>query len=57
MYEGQVVWELNMQLSNATRIHATIQRKETEDAENSVNKISGHLQKHAQQQLNGIECM
>ncbi|KAL5484127.1 hypothetical protein EMCRGX_G020575 [Ephydatia muelleri] len=40
MYEGQVVWELNMQLSNATRIHATIQRKETEDAENSASEIT-----------------
>ena len=41
----------------ATRIRATIQRKNTESTECLVNKISGRLHKHAQQQLNGIECM
>ena len=35
----------------ATRIHATIQRKNTESTENLVNKIRGRLHKHAQQQL------
>ena len=31
----------------ATRIRATIQRKNTESTESLVNKISGHLHKHA----------
>ena len=32
-------------------------RGKRQGTESSVNKISGHLHKHAQQQLNGIECM
>ena len=32
-------------------------RGKTQSTESLVNKISGRLHKHAQQQLNGIECM